>query len=143
MGMRFKRRGQTALRPAERLLHKHDTFRAITGLCLPNYRIGFPLRGVCSFQLLVTTHRILLITDLLVLWMQEIDIWFPGKMPEDQTELLTGVAVRNGLFGRCLEIKSKDPRRWRWLCASNLTLRFFFRDPESLEKIILEAMRLT
>ena len=67
-------------------------------------------------------------------------MWFPTKKPDDQTELLIGVAVKRGLFGRCLEIKSRDPKRWRWLCAPNLTLRFFFRNPEDVEKIILDAM---
>ena len=84
----------------------------------------------------------LLVSRLLLFCTQEIDLWFPGKIPADRTELITGVSVRNGLFGRCLEVRSRDPsRRQRWLWSPDLTLRFFVKDPEAIEKVIREAMR--
>jgi hypothetical protein len=49
--------------------------------------------------------------------------------------------VTNGLFGRSLEVRSRDPRRrQRWLWSPDLTLRFFFKNPEEVEAIIREAM---
>ena len=141
MAIRFKRNQEVLLLPDEKLLRFHSTFRAISGLSIPNYRISFPWRGVCSFELRITTHRVLLVSDLFERWIQVVDMWFPKMKPAGETEILTSAAVRDGLFGRCLELKSRDPKRWKWLCSPNLTLRLFFENPEPLEAIISEAMK--
>lgn len=141
MAIRFKRNKEVLLLPDEKLLHSHSTFRAISGLSIPNYRISFPWRGVCSFELRISTHRVLLVSDLFNHWIQVIDMWFPNTKPPQETEMLTGVAVRKGLFGPCLELKSRDPKRWKWLCSPNLTLRLFCEDPEPLETKVREAMK--
>ena len=92
----------------------------------------------------MTNRRVLLATEMFgKRWTQEIDMWFAHTIPPDQTEVLTGVAVKNGLFGRCLETKSRDPKRWKWMCFPNMTLRFFFDDPETLERVIREQMNVS
>ena len=140
MAIRYKRGGISDLLPDETLLVSQKTFRAITSLAPPNYRIGF-LCPLWTFTLYVTDRRVLLATEMFAKrWTQEIDMWFPHKIPPDQTEVLTNVAVKNGLFGRCLETKSRDLKRWKWMCVPNMTLRFFFPDPEKLEQIIQKEM---
>jgi hypothetical protein len=138
MAIRFKCGGMSNLLPDETLLASQKTFRAITSGAPPNYRIGFSC-PLWTFTLCVTNRRVLLATEMFgKLWTQEIDMWFAHTTPPDQTEVLTGVAVKNGLFGRCLETKSRDPKRWKWMCFPNMTLRFFFPNPEKLERVIRE-----
>ena len=140
MAIRFSCNKEVPLLPNEKLLHSHSAFRAISGLSIPNYRISFPWRSVCSFDLRITTHRVLLVSDLFNRWIQVIDMWFPKMKPPEETETLTGVAVRDGMFGPCLELKSRDPKRWKWLCSPNLTLRLFFETPGPIEAIVRETM---
>ena len=72
---------------------------------------------------------------------QEIGIWFPGRNPDDDPETLVKVSCQTGLFGRCLEIRTDNPkRRQRWLWSPNLTLRFFLKDPEPIEATIDAAV---
>jgi hypothetical protein len=140
MAIRFKRGGMSDLLPGETLLVSQKAFRAITSLAPPNYRIGFSC-PLWTFNLCVTDQRVLLATEMFAKrCTQEIDMWFPSTIPPDQTEVLTGVAIKNGLFGRCLETRSRDPKRWKWMCFPNMTLRFFFHDPEEFEQVIREQM---
>ena len=142
MTIRFKQGRMSGLLPNETMLVSQKNFRAITGLALPNYRISFSC-PLWPFNLCVTTQRIIFAKEMFGGRLtQEIDMWYPQTLPRDQTELLTGVAVKKGLFGRCLEIKSRDPKRWKWLCFPNMTLRFFFNNPERIEKAIVEAMNI-
>ena len=140
MTIRFKFGKMSALLSDETMLVSQKNFRAITGLALPNYRIAFPCL-LYTFNFCVTTQRILLITEMFGGGLtQEIDMWFPKTIPHGQTEQLISVAVKKGLWGPCLEIKSRDPKRWKWLCSGNMTLRLFFENPERIEKVIVEAM---
>ena len=140
MAIRFKRGKMSDLLPDETLLVSQKTFRAITSLAPPNYRIGFSC-PLWTFNLCVTNQRVLLATEMFGgRWTQEIDMWLPHTKPADQTEMLTGVAVKNGLFGRCLETRSRDPKRWKWLCFPNMALRFFFDNPERIERVIRNEM---
>jgi hypothetical protein len=142
MGVRFKLGGMSPLLPDETILHSQRRFRAISSTCVPSYRIGFQMPPLISMTLHVTNRRLLLVSSLLLFGTQEIDLWYQGRMPEGRTELIMGVSVTNGLFGRCLEVRSRDPsRRQRWLWSPDLTLRFFFKNPEVVEGIVLEAMR--
>lgn len=141
MGVRFKLLGMSPLLPDEVVLHSQKRFRAISSTCLPSYRIGFHMPPLILMTLYVTNRRLLLVSSLFLFSTQEIDLWFEGKKPEDRTELITSVSVTNGLFGRCLEVRSRDPRRrQRWLWSPDLTLRFFFKNPEEVETIIRKAM---
>ena len=141
MGVRFKLGGMSSLLPDEVVLHAQRRFRAVSSTCLPSYRIGFQMPPLMLMSLYVTNRRLLLASNLLLVSTQEIDLWYEGKKPEDRTELITGISVANGLFGRCLEGRSRDPRRrQRWLWSPDLTLRFFFKNPEEVEAIIRQAM---
>ena len=141
MGVKFKFGGMSPLLPDEEVLYCHKRFRAVTSTCLPSYHIGFQIPAVTRMALYVTNRRLLLACRLLLFATEEIDLWFEGKKPADRTELITGVTTTRGVFGRCLEVRSRDPRRrQRWLWSPNLTLRFFFKNPEPVEAIIQLAM---
>ena len=141
MGIRFKFGRMTPLLSDEMVLHSQRRFRAISARCPPGYRIGFQLPPIMLNTLYVTNRRILLACNILLFSTQEIDIWFEGEKPDDKVELITDISVANGLFGRCLEIRSQDPSRCQcWLCSPDLTLRLFFKNPEQVEAVIRKAM---
>ena len=142
MGITVLKIGKASpLQPGERVLHEQRSFRAVSSTCLPSYRIGFNLPLLCGISLLVTDRRCLVLGDLLHCMTQEIGMWYAGRNPDRDPETITGVCSTSGLFGCCLEIRSHNPtRRQRWLWSPNLTLRFFFRNPEGVEKLIVEAL---
>jgi len=141
MAIRFKLGKMSPLQPDETVLHTQDRFRAVSGTCLPSYHIEFQLPPLWKITLWVTNRRCLVVTDLFHTFTEEIDMWYPGMNPEGATDLISSVSVRRGLFGKCLEIRSRDPRRSRrWLCSPNMTLRFFFQNPEDVESVIRGAM---
>jgi len=142
MGIRVRFGTMSRLLGHEAVLLRHESFRAVTGACFPNYRIGFPVPMLWRITLYVTSRRCLVVSRILGVFIQEVDTWYPGKNPRGRTDLITGVSVKRGLFGRCLELRSRDPKRpCRWLCCPAMTLRFFFRIPERVERAIHDAMR--
>ena len=142
MGIRFKWGRMSPLLPDEQILFSDRSFPAITGTSLPSYRISFQAPPLWLITLHITNRRCLVVADLFHLFTQEVSLWYPDCAPEGETELVTSVSVKRGLFGACLEIRSRDPKRpWYWLCSSNLTLRFFCRNADQLETIILESIR--
>ena len=142
MGMILLKFGKPSpLLPDERVLYERSTFRAISSTTCPSYRIGFNLPPLWRMSLCVTNRRCFLLTDFLHRMTQEIGMWYPGQNPADDPETIASVRCESGLFGRCLEIRTRNPkRRQRWLWSPDLTLRFFFREPEQVESIITQAM---
>ena len=142
MGVTILKLGKPSpLLPDERPVHEQRRFRAVSSKTLPSYRIGFNLPPLCRIGLLVTNRRCLVLTDLFHCMTQEIGMWYPGQNPDDDPETMTRVSCQTGLFGRCLELRTHNPkRRQRWLWSPNLTLRFFLKEPELIEAAILEQM---
>ena len=142
MGITILKLGKPSpLLPDERVLHEQRRFRAVTSTTVPRYRIGFNLPPLWRISLLVTNRRCLVLTDLFHCMTQEIGMWYPGQNPDDDPETITNVSCRTGLFGRCLELRTRNPhRRQRWLWSPNLTLRFFLKQPERIEAMIHEQM---
>lgn len=130
------------LLPEERVLYERRRFRAVSSTTFPSYRIGFNLPPLWRIRLVVTDRRCLVLTDFFHCMTQEIGMWYPGRNPADDPETITGVRCTTGLFGRCLEIRTRNPmRRRRWLWSPDLTLRFFFKNPERAECVILLTMQ--
>lgn len=129
------------LLPDEYVLQEWSRFRAISYTALPSYGIGFNVPLLWT-SLLVTNRRVIVLTDLFHCMTQEIEMWYPGQNPADDPEMIASVRSETGLFGRCLEIRSQNPkRRQRWLFwSSSLTLRFFLRNPEDVAKLIIGTM---
>ncbi len=126
----------------EKILHEQKRFRLITSKCLPTYRICFNLPFFLAIRLLVTNRRCLVITRMFRFMIQEISTWYPGKNPGNDLETVTSIRCDKGFFGKFLEIRSRDPKRsgrW-WYWNPKLTLRFYFKNPEKVEKMILHAM---
>ena len=142
MGITLLKIGKPSLLPSsEATLYERSRFRAVSSTTLPSYRIGFNLPPLWRISLVVTNRRCLVRTDLFHCMTQEIGMWYPGQNPADDLETITSVRCETGLFGRCLEIRSRNPgRRQRWLWSPDLTLRFFFREPEPVESAIKQAM---
>ena len=143
MGITLLKMGRPSpLPPAECVLYEWSRFRAVSSTTLPSYRIGFNLPPLWRISLLVTNRRVLVLTDLFHCMTQEIGMWYPGQNPADDPETITSVRCETGIFGRCLEIRTRNPkRRQRWLWSPSLTLRFFFRNPEEVEQLIIGATR--
>ena len=129
------------LQPGEKLVLEQRCFRAVTSKTCPSYRIGFNLRPLWGITLKVTDRRVLVLTDLFRCMSQEIGMWYPGRNPSDDPEMLTGVSSTTGLFGPCVEIRSCNPkRRMRLIWSPNLTLRFFLDEPAPIVAAIAEQM---
>ncbi len=126
------------LRADETVVLEQRRFRAVSSKTPPSYRIGFNLPPLWRTSLLVTNRRCLVLTDLFHCMTQEIGMWYPGQNPPDDPETITAVSCQNGLFGRCLEIRTHNPkRRQRWMWSPDLTFRFFLKEPERIEAAIL------
>jgi hypothetical protein len=126
----------------ETVVLEQHRFRAVSSTTVPSYRIGFDLPPLWRIRLVVTNRRCLMLADVFHSMTQEIGMWFPGRNPADDPETITKVSCQTGLFGRCVEIRTHNPkRRQRWLSSPDLTLRFFLKDPERLEATILAQMK--
>jgi hypothetical protein len=142
MGITILKLGKPSLlEPEERVIHEQRRFRAVSSTTIPSYRVGFNLPPLWQISLVVTDRRCLVLTDFFHCMTQEIGMWYPGQNPDDDPETIMKVSCQTGLFGRCLEIRTHNPRRrQRWLWSPNLTLRFFLRDPEFIENAIAGQM---
>lgn len=142
MGIRVLKLGKPSpLLPGEVTLYERSRFRAVSSTTLPSYRIAFNLPPLWRISLVVTNLRCLVLFDLFHCMTQEIGMWYPGRNPADDPETITSVRCENGVVGRYLEIRSRNPkRRQRWLWSPDLTLRFFFREPEEVERAIQQAL---
>ena len=128
MGITLLKLGKpSSLLPGEVTLYERSCFRAVSSATFPSYRIGFNLPPLWRITLVVTNCRCLVWTDLFHCMTQEIGMWFSGRNPADDPETITSGRCETGLFGRCLEIRTRNPKRkQRWLWSPDLTLRFFF-----------------
>lgn len=141
MYIRHKIAGISPLLPDEELLYSQERFRAVSLTCSSFSRGLWVPPLCCGIRLCVTNRRILLSCCILPLYRQEVDLWFSGQQPEGKTESLTAVSLENGYFGRCLEIRSRDPSRHQsWFSSPDLTVRLFCKEPENIERVIREVM---
>jgi hypothetical protein len=141
MGVRFKFGGMAPLLSGEVILHSQSRFRAISSSTFPSYRIGIQLPPLVWMTLHVTNRRLLLVARIFPCITQEVDLWYPGMLPEGKTEQITKVCVSSGLFGQCVEVQSLDPsRRCRLIWSPELTLKFFCGNAMELHRVISNAM---
>ncbi|TAL05092.1 MAG: serine/threonine protein kinase [Verrucomicrobia bacterium] len=126
--------------PGERVLHFQQRLWAVFNHSWPTGRFFFSLPPLWSAGMYVTDRRVLLLSHFLGI-AQRFSLWFPGKAPDAQREMLKEVSVgRSGLLGEFLELKSEDfkPRWWR---SRELRIRAYLRQPECLRDKILAAQR--
>jgi len=141
MYVRHKIGGVSPLLPDEELLYSQERFRAVSLSC-SSFSRGLWIRPFCcGTRLCVTNRRVLLSSCILPFYRQEVDLWFSGQQPEGKTESVTAVSFEDGRFGRCLEVRSRDPNRRRsWFSAPDLTVRLYCREPEKIDRAIRDAM---
>ena len=141
MGLSWKIGELLPLLPDETVLHSQQLFRAMTIACFPSVGFAAPF-FLSSISLRITDRRCLVRFNVLRLNNQEIDLWFPGCVPNGQTEIIKDVSVGRNLLGTYLRIRSHDPRREsRWYLSPNLTLKLYCANPEELEGIVTESMK--
>ncbi len=141
MGITHYLDGPSPLLPGEDLLHTQKGLWLVSSKTGPSYRIGFNAWPLWHISFRVTTRRFRVVTGLFQVMTQDISIWYPGQNPEGDSEMLTGASVQKSLVGRCLEIKSENPQRTQWYWRPALTLRFYFKNPERVEGLVLGAMK--
>lgn len=140
MGITYYWGRPSVLLPDETCLHTQRWLWLISSKTGISYRVAFNTWPLWTFRFEITNYRLRVMSNIFLLTTQEISIWYPGRNPENDPEVMTGVSIQHGLLGRCLEVKSHNPTHTAWYWAPDLTLRFYFRDPEYVERIIVEAM---
>lgn len=107
---------------------------------LPTYRWWPSVPPLVEDGLYVTDRRVLHVFHIFRLIKQEFSQWFEGKAEPGEDESLEDVSVRKSpLLGPYLDVLSQSPVK-RWYRSHQLRLRLFMRDPESVRRIISEAM---
>jgi hypothetical protein len=95
---------------------------------------------VCDIGLYVTDRRVLLVAHIFRLVTQECSLWYGGRNPPDDLELIKEVSVgRHMLLGPYLEVISEDSVR-HWYRSHRLRLRLFMKSAEQYQEVITAAM---
>jgi hypothetical protein len=143
MYIRHKLGGDSPLAPDEEMVYSQERFRAISVFCAP-FNQGLWLQALgFNATLRVTSRRVILSghTPLLPFYRQEVDLWFPGRQPKENTDVITSVSIGDGRYGPYLEIKSQNPlRRKSWYASPNLRARVFCDNPQGIWRIVNEAI---
>lgn len=107
---------------------------------LPTYRWWPSLPPIVEHGLYVTDRRVLHVFHIFRLLTQELSQWFESKGEPGDDELLKDVrGGRSLLLGPYLDIVSESLVK-RWWRSPRCRLRLFMRSPESVRRIISEAM---
>jgi len=126
--------------PGEKVLYFKSWLWFESGKSFPNYRIFFPIPLLCECGLYVTDRRILSVTYLCRIVLQEYGIWFKGKGEPQDNEFVERADVgKNLLLGPYLEVIS-DVFPSPWYRSRRARLRFYMKDTEVVHKVINEAM---
>ena len=143
MGQRFGFNLLPRLLPGEKVLLFKKWIWAASGKCSPSYRLFFGLPPLWELGLYVTHRRLVHVSFLCRLMMQEFSQWFEQEAPPGDQELVREVSVaRNPLFGPYLEVISEDPGK-HWYRAHRLRVRLFTKDAARLCAAISEAMTMS
>jgi hypothetical protein len=128
----------------EHILHVVPSVGFVSCKALPTYRLFFPVPLLCKAALYVTDRRTLVVTRMFGLVVQQFGSWYPGREPQGDGELVVSASVgRMRVLGPYLEVVSSNERRPycpRWLCARDVRMRFFMREPEPLCDAVREHL---
>jgi hypothetical protein len=107
------------------------------------YRWDMSLPPVCEIGLYVTDRRVLPVAHMFRLVTQECSLWYEGRNPPDDQELIKEVSVGSHmLLGPYLEVISEDPAR-HWYRSDRLRLRLFMKSAEQYHEVIAAVMGTT
>lgn len=143
MGMIIWKKGTPApFLDNEEILLEEEKFRAIASRSFPTYRIGFNLPPLWKIKLYATNLRCRVLVKMIGKIYQDFTMWYPGKNPEGDNEILTSVSLGKSWFGKYLQIISYDSGRSKWwLMSKKLNLRFYINNVEHWESVIRQAMK--
>lgn len=129
-----------SLRAGEKVLYFKRWVWAASGKSRPSYRVWCSLSPLVEHGLYITDRRVLHVFHLFWLLTQEFSQWFEGKGEPPDDESLKDVSVgRSLLLGPYLEIGSENLVK-QWGRSPRLLVHLFMRNPESVRRIISEAM---
>ena len=136
----FKVNVLPSLLAGEKVLFFKPWVWAASGKSLPTYRVWCSLPPVLEHGLYVTDRRVLHVFHFCRLITQECSQWFEGKQEPGYDESVKDVSVGTGpLLGPYLDVVSESLVK-RWYRSRRLRLRLYMRNPESVCRIISEAM---
>ncbi len=104
------------------------------------YRWSFSIPPVMEQGLYVTDRRVLAVFYIFRVLKFEYSLWFEGRCEAGNNEIVKEVNARKRrIAGPYLEIVAESPVK-RWFHSRQGTVHIFMRNPESVRKIIAEAM---
>lgn len=107
---------------------------------LPSYRLWPSLPPIVEHGMYVTQRRVLHVFHIFRLLRQELSQCFDEKDKSEYGEFMKEVNVgKSWLFGPYLEIVSECPTK-SWWRSSELRLRLFMGNPESVRRVIAEEV---
>jgi len=143
MYIRHRLGGMSPLLPSEQVIYSLDRVRAVSLVCSAFCRGLWARSHGCGTRICVTNRRVLISSRIgtFFFYRQEVDLWFPGQQPEGKDELITAVSLREGRYGRYVEIRSRNPRRRQsWFSSPDLAVRIFHEELERIKCILCETM---
>jgi hypothetical protein len=131
----------TSFLSGEKVLFLKRWVWAVSGRLWPYYyRWSFSIPPVMEQGLYVTDRRVLLVGYMFRVLKFEGSLWFEGTGVPDNNNIVKEVNVRKSrIAGPYLEIVAESPVK-RWFHSRQGTVHIFMRNPESVRKIIAEAM---
>ncbi|NIV10596.1 MAG: hypothetical protein GWN62_04645 [Aliifodinibius sp.] len=92
-------------------------------------------------QVYITDSRVLLMVHIFRILSGEHSLWFEGRGESEVKDIIKEVNIgKRPLLGSYLEIISESSTK-RWYRSRQLRSRFFMKNPESVRKVIAEAMK--
>lgn len=127
--------------PGEKVLFLKRWLWAASGRSWPYYyRWSFSIPPVMDQGFYVTDRRVLLVGYMFRVLKFEYSLWFEGKGEPGDKEVVKEVnAGKSRIAGPYLEIVSESPVK-QWFRSRQATVHIFTRNPESVRRIIAEAM---
>jgi len=125
----------------EKVLFFKSWVWAASGKSWPSYRCWPSVPLLVEHGLYVTDRRVLHVFHLFRIIKQEESQWFEGKQGPGDNELVKDVSCgKSLLLGPYLDIVSENLLVKRWCRSPKVRLRLFMKKPESVRRIIAEAM---
>ena len=140
LGIEFKLNPLPSLMTGEKVLFFKGWLWAASAKSLPIYRWAFSLPPLVDIGLYVTDRRVLLAGHLCRLLTHQFCLWFDGSHNIPDTDSITDISLgKSPIIGPYIEIVSQIPAK-RWYRSRRLRIRLFMRNPQSVYRILSEAI---
>lgn len=144
MGMSMTVRLKPALLPNEAVLKRIDNVLYVTVKSLPSYRAGFYIPLLLRESLILTDRRMLFVSRMFGLVVQEYSAWYRGCAPAGDEEFIASADTgRNRWLGQFLEVVSHNDNRQGWMSrflSPDIRIRFYMRNTQALCEVGRDRM---